>query len=85
MTLRETFSPTGSLPNNDYSTATLLKDGRVFYTHKSFGDQEIYDPKSRSFSGCNVFLNHGPATATLLQDGSVLLAGNGSGPYVYTP
>lgn len=76
-----TFSPAGSMktaPND--GTATLLRDGRVLLAggFDGRGDvtiDEIFDPKTASFTQIGPVTPHYPGAAVLLPDGRVLVVG----------
>ena len=65
-----------------YSTATLLRDGRILFTRSSSADTDIYDPTNDTWQSAgtisNYYHNYG-AASVLLQDGRVMVIGGREG------
>jgi len=84
------FSSTGSM-GAQYTTATLLLDGRVLVTGPKWDaigqapapSAELYDPATGKFSATGSMLQpRVDASATRLQDGRVLIAGGDNGSII---
>jgi hypothetical protein len=84
------FSSTGSM-GAQYTTATLLLDGRVLVTGPKWSaigqapapSAQLYDPATGKFSATGSMLQaRTDASATRLQDGRVLIAGGDNGSII---